>query len=307
MADLTAPQSRGSRIQYIDDVEDQRTFTPGRKWFSPNDDKAWAEKFYLYFIPIFLGYNALVQNMGWLDTGNFWNVAQNVIMWLPYCFFLPLYLRRNQPVPFYRQWWFKYQIYIAVVVFWLTFWHTEYFFKALGMRYSFPNVTWYFDSAYLGPDQATALANNQRIPPSMYLNASAFFTVYHVAAVVVIRRISNFVQDNRATAHKLLFAVAVAVTALFFAWAETFLYMTAPASNNVWYINLPWMLMVGSWFYMMYFIFTFPNVFWLDERPEKRPWSLYRVVIEPTAMAMLILFALDMWVLVGLPTVPGPA
>lgn len=289
---------------YEDLTPETRTFTEGRKWFSPNDDKAWAERFYLFFIPVFFGYNALIQNMGWLDVGNFWHVAQNLLMWVPYCIALPMFLRRDQPLPYHRQWWFKFQLYLLVLVFWLTFFHTEYFFEALGMRYRFPLVTWYFDSAYLGPDQATALETHQRIPIGMYLNTMAFFTVYHIASVVVIRRLWNLARDHGAAARQLAFVVSVAVTALFFAWAETFFYMTAPAHDNVWYIDLPWMLKIGSWFYMIYFVFTFPNIFWLDERPERQPWSHYRVVIEPTAMAMFILFALDLWVLLGLPTVP---
>ena len=37
---------------YRDDVAEHRTFTP-RKWLSDNDDRAWAEKFYLIYIPVF--------------------------------------------------------------------------------------------------------------------------------------------------------------------------------------------------------------------------------------------------------------
>ena len=46
-----------------------------RRWFSENPDKAWGEKFFLTFVPVFFGYNALVQSMGWLDVGNFWHVT----------------------------------------------------------------------------------------------------------------------------------------------------------------------------------------------------------------------------------------
>ncbi|MEZ4356178.1 MAG: hypothetical protein R3F16_21300 [Myxococcota bacterium] len=292
--------------RYEDVPAETRTFSEGRKWLSPNDDKAWAEKLYLVFIPIFFGYNAVIQNMGWLDAGNFWHTTQNLLMWVPYCVVLPMILRRNHPLPYHQQWWFKFQVYLFVLVFWLTFFHTEYFFEALGMRYRFPDVSWYFDSAYLGPDQATALETFQRIPIGMYLNTMAFFTVYHIASPVVIRRLSNLAGGGSAAVRRAAFFVAVAITALFFAWAETFFYMTAPAHDNVWYIDLPWMLKIGSWFYMIYFVFTFPNVFGLDERREQQPWSHYRLVIEPTAMALFILFVLDLWVLVGLPTVPGP-
>ncbi len=55
----------------------------GGYWFSKNPDRAWAEKFYLIFIPFFFAYNAAMQKLGWLDTGNFWNIVQNLIMWLP--------------------------------------------------------------------------------------------------------------------------------------------------------------------------------------------------------------------------------
>ena len=61
-----------------------RRILPGY-WFSRNPDKAWAEKFYLGFIPFWFVYNLMMQKMGWLDTGNFWNITQNLLMWLPYC------------------------------------------------------------------------------------------------------------------------------------------------------------------------------------------------------------------------------
>jgi hypothetical protein len=31
--------------------------------------------------------------MGWLNTGNFWNITQNLLMWIPYCVLLPAFLR----------------------------------------------------------------------------------------------------------------------------------------------------------------------------------------------------------------------
>ena len=37
---------------YADDTPEHRTFTP-RTWLSDNDDRAWAEKLYLWYIPVF--------------------------------------------------------------------------------------------------------------------------------------------------------------------------------------------------------------------------------------------------------------
>jgi cycloeucalenol cycloisomerase len=123
----------------------------------------------------------------------------------------------------------------------------------------------------------------------------AFFTVYHIAAIVVIRRLYNISSGASAAVRRLTYVLAVAATAFFFAWAETFFYMTAPAHDNVWYIDLHQQLYVGSFFYAMDFIFTFPNVYRLDERADKAPWSIPRLFVEPAAMAMFILLADDLW------------
>ena len=141
----------------------------------------------------------------------------------------------------------------------------------------------------------------------MYLNAIAFFVVYHIAAVIVIRRLSRLFPSHSVLTQRVSFAIAALTTAIFFAWAESYFYMTAAASGNVWYINLPWQLQVGSWFYMLYFICSFPNIYGLDESPQEQPWSLRRVATEATAISMLVLLLCDFWVVFGLPTVPGPA
>ena len=37
-------------------------------WFSRNPDKALGEKLFLTFIPVFFVYNAVIQQLGWLDA-----------------------------------------------------------------------------------------------------------------------------------------------------------------------------------------------------------------------------------------------
>ncbi len=72
-------------------------------WLSHNPDKAWGEKFFITFVPVFLLYNAGIQKMGWLDVGTGWHVTQNLLMWLPYCLLLPWWLRRESGVPWREQ------------------------------------------------------------------------------------------------------------------------------------------------------------------------------------------------------------
>lgn len=260
-------------------------------WFSKNPDKAWAEKFFLGFIPVFFAYNALVQGMGWLDVGNFWHVTQNLLMWIPYCLLLPLWLRRTSGVAWHHSYWFKFNVYMAVYVFFATYFHTEYFFEVLGMRYRFPEVTLYLDSNLLGPNEATALMEAKKIPLGMYFNAIAFFVVYHTAAVVCMRRVRTMTHGLGAGARWLSWVVIVAVTALFFAWAETFFYITGAATDNVWYEDLRAMLMVGSLCYALYFVVSFPNIYRMDE--DGNTWTVSRSIIEAGFVSMLSLLLLD--------------
>ena len=78
-----------------------------------------------------------------------------------------------------------------VFVFFVTYFHTEYFFDVLGLRYRFDDVSLYFDSEMVGPDEATAAGDYKKVPPGMYLNAVAFFVVYHAIAIVCMRRVRS--------------------------------------------------------------------------------------------------------------------
>ncbi len=269
--------------------------TTASRWFSPNPDKAWGEKFFLTFIPVFFAYNALMQGMGWLDTNSFWHVVQNLGMWVPYCILLPAWLRRNSGVPWRESYWWKFNVYMFLFVFWVTYFHTEYFFDLLGLRYRHPDVHLYFDSALVGPDEATAEATYQKVPVGMYLNATAFFVVYHTAAIVGMRRVRSMTVGLAETAQRFAWVGIVLVSALFWAWAETFLYITQAASTTVWYENLDAMLVYGSIIYSMYFVASFPSVFRLDESISEPRWSLSRIAIESTAAALASMFLFDLW------------
>lgn len=264
-------------------------------WFSRNPDKAWGEKFFILYLPVFVAYNTVMQRMGWLDTGNFWNVAQNLLMWLPFCVLLPWWLRRDSGVPWHRSYWFKFNVYMTVYVFFATYFHTEYFFSVLGLRYRFPEVTLYFDSALLGPQEAVARETFQKVPPSMYLNAIAFFIVYHSCAVVLMRRVRTMTPAASPLVRHLLWAVTVAAAAFFFAWAETYFYVNDAIKNHVWYVDLGRMLAIGSICYMLYFLVSFPNVFRMDEEAAGERWSVSRTVVEAGFVSMVTLLLLDLF------------
>lgn len=273
-----------------------RAAAPSRGyWFSRNPDKAWGEKFFLTFVPVFFLYNGVVQATGWLDTNDFWHVVQNVGMWIPWCVLLPAWLRRHAPVPWYESYWFKFNLYQFVFVFFVTYFHTEYFFDVLGLRYRFDDVTLYFDSALVGPDEATAAAEYKKVPPGMYLNAVAFFVVYHTLAIICMRRVWTMTLGWSRAARRVAWVVIVGVTALFFAWAETRLYITQAASGNVWYVDLGAMLTWGSVFYSLYFVVSFPSVYRLDETMSEPRWSRARTCLEAFAAGGISLLLIDLW------------
>jgi len=263
-------------------------------WFSQNPDRAWAEKLYLYFIPVFFIYNAVMQRMGWVSAGDFWHIVQDVLMWLPYCVLLPFYWRRKSGMCWYEDYWFKFQVWIFVFVFFATYFHTEWFFSVLGMRYNFPNVTLYFDSRLCGPDEASALANHEKIPLGIYLNTLAFFTVYHNAACVVMRRVKTLVAGTSPMVRWAGWIAIVAATAFFFAYAETFFYIQPAVASTVYYIDKARMLAIGSFCYMLYFIVSFPDVYRLDEPPGPK-WNLMRCVVEAGFVSMVSLFLIDLF------------
>jgi cycloeucalenol cycloisomerase len=268
----------------------------GSKWFSTNPDKAWGEKFFLSFVPVFLIYNTVVIKMGWLDVGNFWHIAQNLAMWIPYCLILPAWLRRNSGVVWYESYWFKFNVFIGVFVFFATYFHTEYFFQLLGFRYSFPHVTINFDSYLVGPNEATALAEHKKVPIGMYFNAIAFFIVYHTLAVVAMRRVKNTLVGTPEIIRSVGWVVIVAAAAWFFGWAEPRFYNTNPEAAAVtWYVDMAAMLSYGALCYSLYFIVSFPAVFRLDENPEDQRWTVNRTIIEACAVSMISMFLLDLW------------
>jgi cycloeucalenol cycloisomerase len=139
----------------------------------------------------------------------------------------------------------------------------------------------------------------------MYLNAIAFFLVYHSVAVVCMRRVRTTTTRLPPAARRLAWAAIVAAAALFFAWAETRLYITQAAAGNVWYVDLPRMLRFGSIFYALYFVVSFPNVYRLDEEPDAPRWTISRTVVEASFVAITSLLLLDLWARLLGPIVPG--
>ena len=254
------------------------------RWFSANPSKAWGEKFFLIYTPIWMTVFGIYQRTrvgdGLGDLGNLlFTLTVFGAAWI-----IPALLRRNVSPgrPWYRDYWFKFNVWILIYSVIASYFFTEYFFDVMGMVYNYPHLSWTFDSAMLG-------SGKQVVPIIMYLHAHYFFLTYHTSAVVVMRRI----RTSRLNVHPLVGALVVAATAWFWAVAELRLTTDPSLSDQFRYEDMAWAVRWGAWFYACYFIVSFPVVYRLDEDSD-RDWSLGRTTREALAAAMLTFLLLDL-------------
>lgn len=271
---------------------------PASRWFSADPGKAWAEKFFLLYSPIWM---ALV---GWaLLSGavRSWDDATymgfGLVCGLPPVL-VPALMHRRVPAlaatPWYRSYWFKYNVWIFLFVFVGTYFLTHYFFDVLGMNYGFP-TRWNLGAALVG-------RSRQEIPAFMYPLTQAYFVTYHVAMLVVLRRLRNALgvpppgARGAASVTPLPARIALAVVTLALAYAVAFgetWFMAIDALRGYFsYTDKPRMLLYGSLFYSCYFLVSLPLLARLDEPPSP-PATLGRAALDSLAAGMLVFFLLD--------------
>ena len=254
------------------------------RWLSANPDKAWGEKFFLAYTPIWMTAFGLYQrsrvgdSMG--DLGNFLVV---------FGIFAPVWLvpplihdARSLGLRWYETYWCKLNVWIFIFTWVGSYFLSEYFFDVMGMVYHFPHLHWHFDSALLG-------SGKQVVPIIMYLSAHCFFLTYHTTAVIVLRR----VRTSRLNVHPLVVALTVAAAAWFWAWAEIRFTTDPSLADQFRYQDMAWALRWGAVFYACYFVVSFPMVYRLDEDPDDR-WTLGRTCIDALAASMLVFVLLDL-------------
>ena len=256
------------------------------RWFSENPDKAWGEKFFLIYTPIWIFQTFLATVLGYGKTmGDVVSIIYSLLVVGPFVVvpFL-IYKEAKAGKPWYQTYWFKANLYIAIFSLIGNYYGSEYFFDVLGMVYNYPNLHWTFDATLVG-------TGVQHTPVMMYILTHAYFMTYHTTAMVVLRRLrtSHFGQSSA-----WVFPVAVFVAAYFWAWMETFA-MANPALAEVFYYkDLNRMLSIGSITYSCFFITSFPIFYWLDEKLNDT-WGLIRTTAAALSASMLTFFLLDLW------------
>lgn len=252
-------------------------------WFSSNPDKAWVEKFFLAYSPLWMASMGCMMLTGadktWSDGAL---LVHGLLTALPVLLVPMLIARRFTSQPWYDSYWLKANLYLFVFGFFGNYFGSEYFFDMLGMVYHYPNVTTTLDASLVG-------RSGQTVPLIMYFYTHVYFMTYHATSNIALRRLHSL----KLPAMWLLFPVFVFLIGYVWAWMETKAMANPMMASSFYYAKLDVMLRYGSAVYATYFIASFPIWYFLDESREKR-WSLLQTAAAGMSASMLTFYMLDL-------------
>ncbi|EGG13673.1 Cycloeucalenol cycloisomerase [Cavenderia fasciculata] len=255
-------------------------------WFSRVPSKAWAEKFFLYYSPIWIGlFGFVVVSEVYKNFYDIEFFILGLVVSLP-CVVYPMLFpcAADRDKPWYDRYWVKANLWIALFGFIGNYFWTHYFFVLLRATYRFP-VTFTLNE----------------IPVCLYFVTHAYFMSYHAATTPVLRRFWSMYPPRKAGEKKPLSLIIgtiliVAGLAYFTAFMETWTIQMVPYYHIE---NRSQMYIVGSTFYMLYFVVSFPMFARIDETDGEK-WTLSRTALESLGSAMIVFTLCDFWrLLVG--------
>ncbi len=263
------------------------------RWFSENPDKAWAERFFLIYSPIWMLSMAVMMLTGWDKTwGDIALLLHGASIALP-LFLVPFIVslsrtRRRNNTSFIDEvlnsYWFKANLYIFIFGFFGNYIGSEYFVDVLGMIYNYPNATTTLDATLVGH-------SNQPVPVIMYFYTHAYFMTYHTTAIILLRRIMN----SGIPLAGLLFMPLTFTIGYCWAWVETKAMANPLMATSFYYENMEAMLAYGSIIYTTYFIGSFPIFYFIDEKPTTR-WDITKVIAAGLSASMIVFYLLELCV-----------
>lgn len=249
-------------------------------FFSSNPDKAWVEKFFLIYTPVWMASMAMMMFTGWAqDWGDKALLAHAVLTALPVLVVPMVLARRFSERPWYDSYWLKANLYLVLFSLFGNYFGSEYFFDVLGMVYVFPHATTTLDSALVG-------SGGQTVPVIMYFYTIVYFMTYHATANIALRKL------NQLPGARWLFPVFVFVIGYAWAWMETRAMANPLMASSFYYEHMDRMLAYGSAIYATYFIASFPIYYFLDECRDRR-WSLLQTCAGALSASMLTFYMLD--------------
>lgn len=166
----------------------------------------------------------------------------------------------------------KANVWIAIFAFIGSYWYTHYFYVVLDAQYTMP---------------AHRLND---VPIALYFAAHFYFVSYHTFSNMLLRKIETTYLPGRARS-ALYWAVVLAFS-YFTAYMET---LTISSFPDYSFKDRDMVYKLGSAYYALYFVVSFPVFYRVDERvSSRRPLhSMYQVVLEAFGASMMVLCLLD--------------
>ena len=249
------------------------------------------EMYALYYTPVWIGCFAVI--VGFQLYESFTATTYNVVcigLSLPFLLqplLIPdaLFHSPDAKRPFLRRYSTKANLWLAVYSFIGNYWYTHYFYSVLKAEYTMP---------------AHRLNN---VPIALYFATHFYFSTYHVFSNACLRKVAtSFAPGPRRTT---LFVGVVIVLSYFTAFMETLTISSFPyyafEDRNMAYT-------VGSAFYGIYFLVSFPAFYAFDEDidAKKKQVTLWDTFVSSCGHGMMILCLLDFVRLhLGVPLVVG--
>jgi cycloeucalenol cycloisomerase len=165
----------------------------------------------------------------------------------------------------------KANVWLIVYSFIGNYWYTHYFYSVLKAKYTMP--------AHRFND----------VPIALYFATHFYFSFYHVLSNVLLRKVVTTYEAG--FRRKILFVSVICIFSYFTAFMETLTISAYPEysfeDRNVAYT-------VGSAFYAIYFLVSYPAFFYFDtEIDQMKPVALWETFVSGCGHGMMILSLLD--------------
>ncbi|CAM9208988.1 unnamed protein product [Chrysoparadoxa australica] len=175
---------------------------------------------------------------------------------------------------------FRANLWMAIYSFIGNYWYTHYFYCILKAGYSMPS--WRLND----------------VPIPLYFATFFYFCTYHSLSNAAIRKVCTSYSPS--TMRALFLVLLVVFMSYVTAFMETF---TISAYPDYFFEDRNMMYSIGSAFYGIYFLVSFPMFYRFDEWPRYHgPVSLLNSCVDSLGCGMLILLGLDFTrLLLGMP------
>ncbi|KAL5660220.1 hypothetical protein ACJX0J_027345, partial [Zea mays] len=209
-------------------------------WLAADGSKRWGEAFFLLYTPFWLTLclGVVVPFKLYERFTELEYLILGLVSTVP-AFVIPLFLvgKADSVRNFKDRYWVKANIWIIIFSYVGNYFWTHYFFTVLGASYTFPS--WRMNN----------------VPHTTFLLTHACFLFYHMASNMTLRRLRHSTAHLPQSICWLFEAAWILALSYFIAYLETLAIANFPYYE---FVDRDIMYKVGSLFYAIYFIVSFP-------------------------------------------------